>query len=735
MVFTAEDYQKQKAEKERIQAETKARREAEKIAAIEAAYKKSEALSKRTLYYSPDEQKTIQAAKGYKKFAEERYNIKIEPQQKTANIFGYTQGLSPEQLPEKVTTPQERAATAAETQVIRQTFPKETRFIQGNIQIKKQDNLQKGDKNNTKVPNKYDNGGIGNYTAGQMEKEKVRERRIKTLQKREQRLSDFINAGGYLSPDVSKSSWSIGEIGKLIPRTVLGIAAQPSFIGGRLTFAVSEQFNKEGVKEVGTSPVSFAYWKIKGEKVDLLGRAGKKVPGAVLESFNPTTPEGLINIGMSAFGIKETAATIKAARAPTEIRLAESGTKRISTPELTKDITDVKVVAFQGDKPINVNAKIVGEPGYIQSVEGDFLLGAKGTMKANGKTSMLEIRGTATQTESGGDVFSLTKEIKPKKEKLYLDITKSQTVVEGNDFFTAKTMTASFDTPKNKPITEAKPKSISVGSYGTMNIKDIFTGKNMFVKDIKGDTGSIIATESYLGGSSFELGAKNFKGTFTEPSKINDFLFKKKNFEFEKGKEINIGNSKLVLKQEVQSGVEQNLLSVAKQKAIEVGSNIKTQQILRGSTKSVLSLGAISISKKSQTKQKQSVRIFSEQKQNYRPTLAYKSILDLKPITKPKYKTEQILDTKTITKPVLIETPKMDLPNFTYKNTLSPSTLPPMIPALPTIPKLSGKSKKQFGGFFPESNVYRPSLRGFFAKIKTPKLKKMKLTGLEARGL
>lgn len=109
------------------------------------------------------------------------------------------------------------------------------------------------------------------------------EKSIKNTIQREKNLDIWLDVLR-IRKDETKPDWSLGEIGKSIGRAGFGIISAPSVIGGRVKLAAQAITKKQGRTEL---------YQTIGE-----------VPGAIKESYNPKTPEGLINIGLTAFAVK-----------------------------------------------------------------------------------------------------------------------------------------------------------------------------------------------------------------------------------------------------------------------------------------------------------------------------------------------------------------------------------------------------------------------------------------------
>lgn len=142
--FTAQDYFEQKAALEKTQAETRAKFEQQRQQAIQTAYSSAVQRSQphpSGLVYAFDKPSDIKAAQGYKSFAEQRYNIKpptpvaSQPKTQPTNIFGATQGLSPDKPATIPTTAQQRANAFVTNIQTRQALPVATVTIPQNQNV------------------------------------------------------------------------------------------------------------------------------------------------------------------------------------------------------------------------------------------------------------------------------------------------------------------------------------------------------------------------------------------------------------------------------------------------------------------------------------------------------------------------------------------------------------------------------------------------------------------------
>ena len=156
--------------------------------------------------------------------------------------------------------------------------------------------------------------------------------RISKLLEREERLQetkDLIFETLKINRLPTDSSISFLGVLKSTARVPFEIGSLPVFIGGRLSFIGEAAFNKEGRKE--------------------LFSALKKTPSATIQAVNPTTSEGLVNLGLAVLAVKSVASNPPAFISKASNRYVpyeEAGFK--VNPDVTEPYSMSEILKTQG---------------------------------------------------------------------------------------------------------------------------------------------------------------------------------------------------------------------------------------------------------------------------------------------------------------------------------------------------------------------------------------------------
>ena len=615
-------------------------------------------------------------------------------------------------ISEEVKIPRQRAAQAVEQTQIRTTFPAETRFIPSSQR------LSVTEAETIRQPPPPPLQQERTISAGF-------ERRIGTLIEREERLERGKQAL-YEGLGIQKQegdSYLIG-LGKTIARTPFEIGSMPVYYGGRAAFAAESLFDERG----------------RGELI----RAGKETPSAVISSYDIRQPEGLVNLGLTAFAIKGTAGAIKTARTKPSFIVEESVTMRTTTPEITSDITKVKIEAAVGKKIFKGFGE--SEQTFIDVVPEQGLFEVKGSGKFNigTKKTTFETGGFGVSTEEGTILSSKTT---TGKGKTYLSVTETSPLIKE-----PIQMFKGLDITQEITRTGAKPSVVSAFSTKELYVEDLFkgTGQSMFRKNIVGESGQPIATEQLLGTQKISVGAKEFNLAFegrrnigTERAVQNVEIIKETRPEFTSGG----GRQRVALETRVSSQSMQNIL---KQELVgKIGTETKLD-VLKTSL----------IPKTATTTQTRQKQVSINKELSFNPKSA--QITSTKPfsINKPAVSTKQegkiLLETKfgdlilkqkqgLQVKPMMkqsvstkFQTPTMNIFSFSNAPISSGGSsfiLPPL--SFSGISgSISGSRRKPSRKGGKQARKYRPSILGLVSGTKRGKRTgKGILTGFEIRGI
>lgn len=328
-------------------------------------------------------------------------------------------------------------------------------------------------------------------------------------------------------------------------------------------------------------------------------RAAKETPKAVVQSLNPTTPEGLVNLALAAVAVKGVASARAQARAKPTFTAEEAVTKRVTTKGLTIDETYVDVKAALNKKVIEVKGR--GTQSFIEIGEGQF--GVKGvaelTELSSKKVTSVETRGLATKIEGGFDVTSISKVKTGKSTKTVLDITQSAELIsEPTQVF--KTISKSVELPKGKTIYEGTPSRISTGVTGEIFVEDIRapTGKSIFRKEILSEFGEPLAVEQTLATNRFGINAEQFTKQFEAVPRQPDLSRTFQERQSFRPVTVEGGAQATQLKtlEVLKVPTQENILSqIAKQTAESSISKVKTSQITKSISQSGASVSGVTI--------------------------------------------------------------------------------------------------------------------------------------------
>ena len=330
--------------------------------------------------------------------------------------------------------------------------------------------------------------------------------RIETMLQREKNLAEYKSAAYERMGIADKPSDTLlVGVGKAVAQTPFEILSAQSYLGGRAAFAAESLFSRPGRQEL---------WEARG-----------RVPKAVGESYDLTTPHGLVNLGIAAFGAYSLGKSFAIARQNKGFVSNEAATMRSTSQRNVFDETMVDIKArlgAKGQKAIDI--KGVGDQEYIKISDTQFGVKGAAQLLQNGRrTATIDIRGTATKVEGGYDVFTISKVTTPKGKVSYL-MDKTQTAdLLYEPFVSFKTLSSSSTVGAKQSIFSAKPSQITAGSTGEIYIQDIFTGKNIFRTTTKTAQGEVLGTNTLLGSNSFGLRAGTFEQEFvtirnTQPS-------------------------------------------------------------------------------------------------------------------------------------------------------------------------------------------------------------------------
>lgn len=546
-------------------------------------------------------------------------------------------------------------------------------------------------------------------TEVQQERAEGYEQRTESLLQREERLKEFTTLGGRLSPNYTQKPYSLGNIGKAVARKPLEIGSAPVFLGGRVAFAAESLFYNKGRQE--------------------LVRAAKATPKAVLESYNPKRPEGLINIGLTALAVKSVAGKIKAVRQQQTVSAQGYSTKRIITKDKIIDSSKGRVEVLVGKK------KVIGQftgKETLNKINSKQYLG-----KGTGQIKITSPKGTKTvkldtrsiSTVKGKEINTAT--IAKTSGKYYITATKTQQQVPTSfkSFSITKTL------GKKTPITSAKPESVSAA----------ITAES-FRKPVLSESGKLIATEQLLRTGRVSMGATTFNKFYTNApitpgitGRINapagTTVLKSGKIGTTQGQALLDATIKTSQTTAQQVFIKQPSLNL---QTSGVLSTVKTSQKTKNSptvkvTQERATKPTPIISLQAKTSQTNKLRPYTTETISIIPSESIRTSPAITPGTSEgtSQETPQIIQPvqSQVIKPVTPSTPGTPIaPVVTSPNT-------PLIPPVPfpgadfaKFPSPKRKIKKPKQG-----RKYRPSLIGIEKKLK--RRRTTKLTGFEARGL
>jgi hypothetical protein len=201
--------------------------------------------------------------------------------------------------------------------------------------------------------------------------------------------------------------------------------------------------------------------------------------------------------------------TGKAITGATELKLTGEDIATLRTTTASGevyDVSDINIGVKSGGQTYTIKGKGVQE--YRPISENQFI--SKGSIELkSGKLNLnekIDIRGSAIAKEGGYDVTSL---IKTKKGK-YLDVTQTaETISAPMEEFRSISRTSKVQ----NELYNFKPTSVSAGVTRELYVEDIFSGKNIFKKDIVSESGQVIGSKSILTSSNIEINQPSFLGT------------------------------------------------------------------------------------------------------------------------------------------------------------------------------------------------------------------------------
>lgn len=617
--------------------------------------------------------------------APQQDNSQTAVQEQPVNIFGATQGLSPEEPATIPSTPQERASNAAGQINIRRSFPTETRFIPSNQNIKVEMKPRDTFGYYTAAPKMKGDLLTALSRAGDVETQEAARERV-------------AGKTGYFHSAIGETATYFADTGEGISETVKN-PVNLVVVGGTLLATRNPKLATTVSTALELYAPVYATQKIKdiGEKKTTIG----KVSGEV------------IGYGSLAFVGSKVLPQPKV-----DVTYSRSITNRYQSDERIVDFTKTKVAAFSGKTKVLSKGELKAEAFDIGNEQFGEI--GKGKITTGKEETGFDFRGVATRKEGGFDVFSITK---PEKGDFVLDFTKSATRAT-EPLTVIDTFTRTARVARNKPIESLEPIEISSARSGEIFSKDVFS-----------ESGEMISKESVIYTKKGGVSPKQFERNF-ETERLNI----PKNLEFEKG------DTKLLTKQVAKDlpSTGDRLLQETKNAAV---TKIKTLELQRVTKTASLSVGLSTMTKQKTkpvslekaftlsrektisasiiapvAKEKPSLQVALKPMQSSKPLLQTKPIMVSSSISKiaPAIKTIQMQQIST--KPALdlnIPTPQ--------PAPIVPIALPPMI----SLGGMKGSSKKsRRGGKQPRK--YRPSLVGIENRVKR---KKGMLTGLEIRGI
>lgn len=462
--------------------------------------------------------------------------------------------------------------------------------------------------------------------------------RVEKLVEREKKVEQTVGkVKSFVGIERKEGESFIKGTAKVVAGLPIDIVAQSYIIGGRVPAAID--ITQAQLRE--------------GKKVSELEatRALKATPGAVAQSLDPRTPEGLVNLALTGVAVKSIGKARVQARAKPTFGTQEAVTKRITTKDFVIDETFVDVKATINKKVIEVKGR--GTQAYQKIGKKQYQL--KGTAELTElptkRLTKVETRGLAQKVEGGYDVTSISKVKSPGKTKTILDVSQTAEVIsEPTQVF--RTMSRSVEIGKGKTLYEGRPSRVSTGVTGELYVEDIrtSTGKSVFRKNIVSESGKPVAVEQTLASNRFSVRAEQAADQFKMVSRKPDLSRTYKERQSFKPVTVQSGVQATQVKtvQLTAKPTQQTMLQqIAKQQAQSAVSKIKTSQVIKS-----VSTGAVTGA---------SVQIQKQQ-------VAYK--IKTTPITK----TETSISTKPITQPKTTPTIKTQpssiiksYPQFDYK--------------------------------------------------------------------
>jgi hypothetical protein len=514
-----------------------------------------------------------------------------------------------------------------------------------------------------------------------------------------------------------------------------------------------------------------------------LFQAAKETPAALASTYNPTKPEGLVNIGFAALGARNLGRSFKIARQKATITAEDSATFRSSAKDLTVDETYINLKVKAGGKTFNIAGR------GTQVINNENLkigVNARLTNLYNKKVTDIIGSGRGVALEGGG--FKFTKFSKVQTGGKISYIKESMTSTPLIDKSPLRFSTANYITQLNK-FGVVKARGGAGGITSEFNIRDIATGKSLFYKQVSGETGKPIGINQVL--TSDSIG-------FTTPVKTNirfaPTAAKTSAFKFtESGKPVYVGKSTpsrspLVFTETFKPKVNLNaaaltirgkrgqlalfgktkalptgsdtLTQLAKTEAFSTGQSIINRQALGSAGAGGLSIGAIrqanlpaslniNTNKPAQaTNSFYTIKPASAFRNDFKPIsdtkLTVASASDIgrgsssKPASafKPAFDTKQAQDIKPIQDTKQDQTLRLTTPfSPALKIPSTPTFTTPVAFGLP--PYLSGGSGGGAGGFglfrFTAQRAYKPTVRASFLGLRGGINRTSILTGIGER--
>lgn len=283
-----------------------------------------------------------------------------------------------------------------------------------------------------------------------------------------------------------------GEVGKTVLRLpgdvgfqLGGAALKGIAVGEAGALAIS---NKDVRESLGTELIRSG-----SETMKFLNPLN---PQGIRSQFNPGTPQGLVNIGLLAVGIKGAASEAAAARAatrlPESLTFTESETLRISLPEKIIDTSKVEGQIFPAKgKPSLFFGK--GTQEFLFQ-EQQFTVKGGGEVFGPGsaKPTTFDTLGFGKVTEAGSEATSFTRSISPKGATSFrADITQTEPLVS-SPFQSFQEVTRTAALPKGAPVSMQSfvPESVTVGVSRESFLGNL-EGKNIIGKDLFTESGQL----------------------------------------------------------------------------------------------------------------------------------------------------------------------------------------------------------------------------------------------------